>query len=50
MCHNASVARPIGGYVALALAGEIANRYLFFTAVIPKSMASTYLAPKKGAA
>jgi DMSO reductase anchor subunit len=33
-----------------ALAGETAGRYLFFCGVVPKSMASTYLAPKEAAA
>jgi len=33
-----------------ALAGELLSRYLFFAAVVPKSMASTYLTPKEAAA
>ena len=35
---------------ALALAGEVIGRYLFFAAVVPKGMASTYLTPKEAAA
>jgi Fe-S-cluster-containing dehydrogenase component/DMSO reductase anchor subunit len=34
----------------LALAGELLGRYLFFTGVVPKSVASTYLTPKEAAA
>ena len=40
---------PIPAFL-FALAGEAAGRYLFFCGVVPKSMASTYLAPKGAAA
>ncbi len=36
--------------ILFSLAGEAAGRYLFFTAVVPKSIASTYLTPKGAAA
>ena len=35
---------------ALALAGEILGRYLFFVSVVPKNMAAPYLAAKQSAA
>ncbi len=35
--------------LAFALAAEIAGRWLFFTGVVPKSVASTFLTPKGGA-
>jgi formate dehydrogenase iron-sulfur subunit len=40
---------PIAAFL-FALAGEVIGRYLFFTSVVPKSMASTYLEPKEAAA
>jgi formate dehydrogenase iron-sulfur subunit len=36
--------------ILFAIAGEVLNRYLFFAAVVPKSVASTYLTPKEAAA
>jgi formate dehydrogenase iron-sulfur subunit len=52
-CAALSVAllplEPVLGMLS-ALAGEVAARYLFFTAVVPKSIASTYLTPKGEAA
>ncbi|MBL8229681.1 MAG: dimethyl sulfoxide reductase anchor subunit [Bryobacterales bacterium] len=36
--------------LAFALAAEIAARYLFFTSVVPKGIASTFLTPKRSAA
>ena len=35
---------------ASALAAEILGRYLYFTSVVPKSVASTFLAPGKAVA
>ena len=35
---------------ALALAGEILSRYLFFVSVVPKNMAAPYLAAEQNAA
>ncbi len=40
---------PVAAFL-LALAGETIGRYLFFAAVVPKSIASTYLTPKEAAA
>jgi DMSO reductase anchor subunit len=40
---------PIPAF-SFALAGETLGRYLFFAAVVPKSVASTYLTPKEAAA
>jgi DMSO reductase anchor subunit len=42
-------ASPIPAFL-FALAGEVIGRYLFFAGVVPKSVASTYLAPKEAAA
>ena len=36
--------------VLFALAGEVLDRYLFFAAVVPKGIASTYLTPGEAAA
>jgi formate dehydrogenase iron-sulfur subunit len=43
---------PAGAVFALLLAfgGEILGRYLFFVSVVPKNMASSYVAPKREAA
>jgi formate dehydrogenase iron-sulfur subunit len=38
------------GALALALAGEILGRYLFFVSVVPKNMAAPYLSGAKAAA
>jgi hypothetical protein len=35
---------------ALALAGEILSRHLFFVSVVPKNMAAPYLAASQSAA
>ncbi len=40
---------PISAFL-FALAGEVLDRCLFFAAVVPKSVASTYLTPKEAAA
>ncbi|MBI3207896.1 MAG: dimethyl sulfoxide reductase anchor subunit [Candidatus Solibacter usitatus] len=40
---------PVVAFV-IALASEIAGRYLFFTAVVPKGVASTFIAPGRRAA
>ena len=36
--------------LALALAGELLGRYLFFVSVVPKNMAASFFAPGKAAA
>ena len=43
-------AMAMGAALALALAGEILGRYLFFVSVVPRQMAAAYLPAAREAA
>ena len=47
LAAGALIALPFSGVasLAMAIASEVAGRYLFFTSAVPKTMASTFLKP-----
>jgi len=45
-----STALLVGASLAMAIAGEILGRYLFFVSVVPRQMAAAYLSAAREAA